>query len=413
MAGRAVVVGAGAVGIAAAYYLTLDGWQVTVVDRTDVGGGCSYANACLITASHAAPLPGPGVVPQVARWILRPDSPVYVRPRLEKGFLSWGLRFVRACRADAHHRGARALQALARWSLQLYDALPEPVRQAFGYRRSGLLNVWLTAEGVRGAAADADALERDGYRVRLLSSREAHELEPALSPQIAGALLVEDDAHGDCHAYVRALAQAAADRGARVLTGVAVSGVAVHRGAVQGVTLSAGGTVSADVVVLAAGAWTPALLAPLGVRLRVEPAKGYSATLAGVPRAPSVPVYVMERRVAITPLPGRLRIGGTLELAGFREGIDGHRYRAVLAAARRALAEPLPADGSAWAGFRPLAADGLPAIGPVPGIDGLFVAAGHGTLGFTLSPGTGRAVADLVAGRPPRISLEPFRVDRF
>jgi D-amino-acid dehydrogenase len=408
-----VVVGAGAVGVAAAYYLTLDGWQVTVVDRGEVGGGCSYANACLIVPSHAAPLAGPGVLSQVARWVGRPDSPVYVRPRLSRGLLDWGTRFVRACRDDAHHRGTQALRTLARWSLELFDALPEPIQQAFGYRRSGLLDVWLTADGFRHADAEADQLQRAGFRVQVLSSRQARDREPALGPRVAGALFVADDAHGDCHAYVQAVARAATERGARVLTGTTVGEIATGGGGVRGVVTSPGGVLSADVVVLAAGAWTPALLAPLGVRLPMEPAKGYSVTFPDVRSAPSVPVYVMERRVAITPLPGRLRVGGTLELAGFHEGIHTRRYAAVLAAAQQALGQPLPPGGQAWAGFRPLTADSLPVISQVPGISGLFVAAGHGTLGFTLSPASGRAVADLAAGRPSGIPLEPFRIDRF
>jgi len=252
-------------------------------------------------------------------------------------------------------------------------------------------------------------------RARLLSRQEALAFEPALGPRICGGMYVEDDAHGDCYAYVRALAAGAQRRGARMLTGRPVTRVLVRAGRVAGVLLQAPEeALPADLVVLAAGAWTPGLLAPLGVRLPLEPAKGYSCTVSGVRRAPAVPVFVEERRVAITPLGDRLRIGGTLELAGYTPGIDPRRYRAVVRAAQETLQEPLPVEqGEAWEGFRPLLPDGLPVIDRVPGLDGLLVATGHGTLGFTLSPITGRLVADLAGGRPPAAPLAACRLDRF
>ncbi|MDR7517955.1 MAG: FAD-dependent oxidoreductase [Armatimonadota bacterium] len=415
MANRAVVIGGGAIGVAAAHSLTLAGWQVTLIDRGEVGRGCSYANACLVTASHAVPLPAPEVPRELARWLLRPDSPVYVKPRLDPGFLRWGWRFLHACRAPAAQRGTAALGALARASLGLFEEMVAAGGVEFGYRRDGLLHVYLTEGGVRKAARDLEALQRAGIPARLLTRAETLEFEPTLAGCIRGGMYVEGDAHGDCYAYVRALAVGVQARGGRVLTGRPASLIRRRGGRVEGVEVRGPeGVIPADLVVVAAGAWTPSLLAPLGVRFPMEPAKGYSCTLPGFAGSPAVPVFVEERRVAITPLDGRLRVGGTLELAGYREGIHPVRYRAVVDAAQEVLGQTLPLDrAEAWEGFRPLPPDGLPVISRVPGIDGLLVAAGHGTLGFTLSPITGRLVADLAEGRPPMVPLEAFRLDRF
>ena len=412
---QAVVVGGGAIGVAAAHYLNLSGWQVSLIERGGIGQGCSYANACLIVPSHSVPLPGPGVLPQVARWLLRPDSPVYVQPRLDTGFLRWSWGFLRACRADAARRGTGVLRELGLASLVLFDELVGTWKLDFGYQRKGLLHVYVTEGGFAEAALEQESLRRAGMRVRLLSRQETLAFEPALSPRIYGGMYVENDAHGDCYAYVRALAASVEARGARVLTGRPVARVLMRAGRVEGVLVQAPEEeIPADLVVLAAGVWTPALLAPLGVRLPLEPAKGYSCTVSGFRRSPSVPLFVEERRVAITPLGERLRIGGTLELAGYRAGINARRYRTVVRAAQEVLGETLPVEqGEAWEGFRPLMPDGLPVIDRVPGIDGLIVAAGHGTLGFTLSPITGKLVADLAEGRPPGVPLAPFRLGRF
>jgi len=415
VAGEAVVVGGGVIGVAAAHYLHLAGWQVTLVDRGEVGRGCSYANACLIVPSHAVPLPGPGVLAQAVRWLVRPDSPIYVRPHLDAEFLGWSRRFLRACSAPAAQSGTEALQRAAAASVALFDELVTAWRLEFGYRRQGTLNVYVTEAGFARAGHEQERLQRCGLRARVLSREETLAFEPALGPRIAGALFVEGDAHGDSYAYVQALAASLQSRGVRLLTGTAVVRVQVRAGRVEGVvTEGREQRVRADLVVLAAGAWTPQLLAPLGLRLPLQPAKGYSCTIPGSGCAPAVPVFVDERRVAITPLRDRLRIGGTLELAGYRPGINPRRYRAVVRAAQEALAKPPEADrGEAWMGYRPLVADGLPVIDRVPGADGLIVAAGHGTLGFTLSPITGRLVADLAEGRPPAVPLEPFRLSRF
>jgi D-amino-acid dehydrogenase len=249
----------------------------------------------------------------------------------------------------------------------------------------------------------------------MLSGDETLSLEPALTPGVRGGMFVEGDAHGFCFGYVSSLAGLLEKQGARILRRRPVSQVSVSDGGIRGVVLSAPDEeISADLVVLAAGAWSAQLARPLGIRIPLQPAKGYSCTVDHYPGAPKVPVFIPERRVIITPLGDRLRMGGTLELAGFDPEIDATRYRAVVDGALEVLRDPPPmGNAEAWCGFRPVTPDGLPVIDRAPGLDGLIVATGHAMLGFTQSPITGKLVAELAAGDPPSVPIGAFRLNRF
>lgn len=419
---HAVVIGGGAIGVCSAYYLSLAGWQVTLVDRGEIGRGCSYANACLIVPSHSHPLPAPGVLGQALRWMGRRDSPFYVRPRLDPALLRWAWQFRRFCTAEAVARGFDALLRLSRASLYLYQELAQSPDVEFFYRRQGLLHVYTSDAGFAAARREQEELEHAGFRTRLLSDREARQFEPSLNDRVHGALFIEGEAHADGYEFIRALAAAGERRGMRVLERQAVAGIRTAGGrarsvlvepALQTDTVDAD-ELPADLVVLAAGAWTPALAAPLGIRIPLQPAKGYSCTIEAYEGMPAVPVLIAGRRVIVTPLGDRLRFGGTLELAGFDSGIDPVRYGAILRAAREVLREPPPMRGEeAWCGLRPVTPDGLPVIDRVRGIEGLIIAAGHAMLGLTQAPITGKLVAELAGGLTPSVSIAPFRLVRF
>ncbi len=411
---RAVVVGGGAIGIACAHYLALEGFEVTVVDRGEVGRGCSFANAGLIVPGHSQALPAPGVVREGMRHLLRRDGPFAIRPRPDPALARWLLAFRRSCTTERWRRATRALTDLSRMSRELFDELADTGSARFGYERGPLINAYTSGDWQDRAETFARELEALGFSSKILERDELAELEPALGERVRGALVLEDQSSGDCFAYVRSLAEDLTARGVRVMEQTPVHGITVRNGSAVGVSAAEpAGEIEADLVVLAAGAWTPALAAPLGLRLPIQPATGYSATFPAWPGMPRNPVMLDEAHVALLPLGDRLRFAGTLELAGFRAAPDPVRYRAVVRAGTDALRESPPSDGEAWFGFRPLMPDDLPAIGWVPNVRGVIVAAGHGTLGFTQSPATGKLVAELAAGKPISLSLEPFRPDRF
>jgi D-amino-acid dehydrogenase len=417
MAQRAVIVGAGAIGMASAYYLQRSGFAVTVVDRDDVGRGASFGNACLIVPSHSDPLPGPGVIGQALRFLLSRTSPFYVRPRLDPGLASFFWRFRKHCNPEDAERGFEALVGLSRASLALYQELTGSKEADFFFRQDGVLEVYLTEAGVEVGRRAAEIIRERGFPARLLSRDETLAFEPALSERVRGGLFIESEAHGLSFGYVEALAKTVEERGGRILRGRPVEALRVEGSRARGVRIGARENeeeIECDVVVLAAGAWSRDLARAAGVQIPLQPAKGYSATVDAFEGTPRIPIMIKERRVVVTPLGGRVRFGGTLELAGLDSTIDPARYGAVVKAAREALKRSFPMKNEeAWCGFRPLTPDGLPIIDRVRGVDGLIVATGHAMLGFTQSPMTGKLVAELARGTAPSLPLEPFRLDRF
>jgi D-amino-acid dehydrogenase len=412
---RAIVVGAGAVGAACAWYLVEEGCEVTLVDRGEVGRGCSYANAGLICPAHSEALPGPGIVAEGLRALLRRDGPFAIRPQAGPSIVPWLLRFWRQTPEAIYRRSTSVLVELSRLSFELHEELVRRGVASFGYRRGPLL----AASRDRGWRHEAEAVVEEvrglGFGARVLERDDLLGLEPALAPDHLGGYVLEDQGSGDSYRFVRSLVEHARSRGAAVLERTPVRRILVREGRAVGVLAGEPPReIAAELVVLAAGAWSPALARGLGLRLPIQPATGYSLTLPAWEGAPRLPIIAGDSRVIVLPLEGRVRFAGTLELAGFRREPDPVRARAVLRAGLGALREPPPVrEPEPWFGFRPLVPDDLPLIGWAPGVRGVLVATGHGTLGFTQGPATGKLIAELAAGKPPSLPLEPFRPDRF
>lgn len=411
----AIVIGGGGIGVASAYFLNRSGWDVTLVDEGEIGRGCSYGNSCLIVPSHSDPIPGPGVIGQALRWMTKPDSPFYVRPRVAPSLLNFFWRFRRYCNARAAEQGYRALLGLSRGSLELYEELVRNGDAEFFFERRGVIEVFTTEDGLEHGRHAQQVQASAGFDAEMLSRDEALELEPALSPKIRGALFTKGEAHGFSYGYVRSLAGTAERHGARVLTGRGVSRILVENGHVLGVVMeSPEEELRADQVVLAAGSWSRQLAKSIEVEFPLQPAKGYSCTIDTYDGAPAIPILNKERKVIVTPLDSRLRFGGTLELTGFDHTIDEGRYAAVIRGGREVLASPPPMQNEEpWSGLRPVTPDGLPIIDRSTTPDGLIVATGHAMLGFTQSPMTGKLVAELANDESPSLPLEPFRLNRF
>ncbi|GIV57727.1 MAG: D-amino-acid dehydrogenase [Rhodothermaceae bacterium] len=403
-----IVVGAGAVGLCTAYFLREEGFDVAVVAREPVGTGASAGNAGMIVPSHVVPLAAPGVVKQGLRWLLRPDSPFYLRPRADLALARWLWTF-RRHGTEAHvARSAPLLRDLSLASVELFEALQADLGDV-GYAQTGLLMLFHTEKGRRANLEAADLAERCGLRVERLDAGAVREREPALRTPATGAVLYHDDGRVDPDAFLRALATTLEAQGVTLHTGRTVTGLLREGGIVAGVQTDTG-ALRAPQVVLAAGAWSGRLVRDAGLRLPLQPALGYSLTVPAPDDGPRLPMILTEEKLTVTPMPGRLRFAGTLALVGFDARIDPRRVEPL-----RRLARTYAPDAGApvWAGFRPCSPDGLPYLGPVPGTPGLFVATGHGMMGLTLAPISGKAVATLLAGIPPPLDLAPFAPDRF
>jgi D-amino-acid dehydrogenase len=406
-----VVIGGGVVGIAVAYELAQAGAAVTVLERgTELASECSSGNAGMVSSTHAAPLASPTALMQGLRWMWRPDSPFKLRPRTH--LLPWLARFTAASTPGRADRAGALLVELTQMGLELHSALADGGLNESLVRR-GLLDAYETEAGLEIGRAEIEVRHARGLTGELLSREELLEAEPALAPDLVGGAFYPDEAYCDPLRFGRGLGAAAAELGVQIRCGVEVLGFEQARGRIAALATTSG-RIAVEEVVLAAGVWSPPLARDLGLYLPIEGAKGYHVEVESGPGTPSLPIYMMESKVVATPLDGRLRLSGTLELDGLDTRVDPVRVGAI----RRAGDRHFPAiQGVAvrnvWRGLRPCPPDGLPMIGRVEEPANLLVATGHGIGGTTLAPITARLVREIVEGRPPSVDLGLMRPDRF
>lgn len=408
-----LVIGGGAVGVSAAYYLARTGRAVALLERGNICSGCSYGNAGLIVPSHSIPLAAPGVLWKGLKWMLDPESPFYIRPRLDPALIAWLWKFRGACTA-AHMRHAMPiLRDLSHASLGLFRDLAAIDGLDFGFCQHGLLAVFRTEHGRHEGVEEAHVLDGAGIPCKILDRDAARELEPTLSPEVVGAVFFPDDAHLTPDRFVTGLARVAERLGVRLRPSTEVLGFRTRGRRIEAVDTTRGEFQAAEVV-LAAGSWSPELGRLLGLTLPIQPAKGYSLTYARPGRSPTLPLLLGEVKVGVTPMGETLRFAGTLELAGLDFSIDRRRVEAIRRGAARYLSgtqnlQPI----EIWRGLRPCTPDGLPIIGRSARVENLILATGHAMLGVSLAPISGKLVAQLVSGETPIVDLRPLAPDRF
>ena len=413
MSGRSVVViGGGVIGVSSAYYLARDGWEVTLLEKGEICAGSSYGNAGLIVPSHLVPLAAPGVWWQGVKWMLNSESPFYIKPRASLELARWLWRFRAACTPGRVRRAMPLLRRLSVESLELYREFAEKELD-FGFRQAGSMTVFSTPEGLAHGRDEAKLLREGGATVEVLDGGEARSAEPALGASVVGALYCREDALLVPDRFVKGLAKLAESVGVRVRTGTEAIGFRTHGSRVTEIETTRG-TFSAGTVVLAAGAWSPDVGRALGLRVPIQPAKGYSLTYRRPARAPAIPLLPAEGRFSVTPMGEFLRFGGTLELAGMDLSINRRRVEALR---RKALA---CIDGGEslelleiWRGLRPCTPDGLPLVGRPRRFDNLVMAAGHAMVGMSMGPATGKLVAQLAGGSTPPADVRLLDPDRF
>lgn len=411
-----VVVGGGVIGLACAWELTRGGAAVTVLERGEVGGGVSHGNTGWVVPSMTAPLPAPGMVREGVRQLVTRGDAFVLRPSLDPTFVRWLWRFWRSSSSARFDAGVRALLALNRRTLELFDAYRDAGIR-FEMHSTGLVIVARTLAGLHHYQDVFRRLRELGYEggePDRLDRDALAELEPALDSRN-----VEAGLHARVDRYVRpeelmgGLAERLRDEGAQIVEGCEVSDLRSDPG---GWTLATGADeMRAEKVVIAAGLPSTKLLGRFGARVAIQPARGYSVTIAGKGTPPRHALYLAEAKIGLSPYSDSVRLAGVFELGASRAEVPAGAGERLLAAARPYLAGWRPdADGplTTWAGLRPATADGLPLIGALPGHDGLFVASGHGMLGVTLAPATAALLAPLVLEGRQAPELQPFAPGR-
>jgi D-amino-acid dehydrogenase len=411
-----LVIGGGISGVSCAYHLARAGVQVALVEEDRIGGriASSYGNMGLLVPSHALPVAAPGVVRKGLRWLLNPESPLYIKPRWDRDLLRWLWRFRAAATHKRNVAAAPLLYALQKASVELYRDLGVEFGRAADLEHTGALYVLRDAAAWREMQKEVQLVRAAGADAALLTADEVHARAPALKAGVVGGVFYREDARVVPDQLVRALANSATEAGATLHEGVTVFDVLRDADRVREVRTSAG-TLTPRQVVLAAGAWSPALAASLGLRIPIQPAKGYSITVERPAVCPPLPTHLHEAKVVVSPMgAGRMRVGGTLELAGLDRSVNQRRVAAIL----RAL--PRYYDGmedlrilEIWRGLRPLTADTLPIVGRSSAVQNLLLATGHGMIGVSMGAITGHLIAKLVAGDPPGYDLSLLSPDRF
>ncbi len=408
-----LVVGAGIVGLAVAYYLRKQGATVTVVDRDVDGDKVSFGNAGGIAVTEVVPASAPHVAWRACGWMLDPLGPLAIRPLYAPKLVPWLLRFARAGTPSEIDRISAALAAI---NARVYDDLIPMLRDAGlegELHRNGALSLYETPAGYRSDAAEWARKRAAGIVAEEISGSDARALEPALGELVHCAVWTPQWSNvSDPKRLVQKLGAWLREAGVAICTGE-VSDIVSSSTSAPSVQLSDGRTIAADCVVVAAGAWSGILAKRLGDRVLVESERGYNVTIP----SPGIDVrrqlVFSERKFVATPLSCGLRVGGAAEFGGLGAVANFKRSRALLSLASRYLPELQTTGGTCWAGHRPTTPDSLPVIGPSKHRANVLYAFGHGHLGLTQAATTGRLVSELAFRKPTSIDVAPFGIDRF
>ena len=407
------VVGGGVIGLCAAYELVAHGREVVVIDQGLIARGSAAGNAGFIVPSHVIPLAAPGVLPGVVRGMLRRSGPVTARPSLDPAYLRWIVRFALNCTRRAAHEGAVTLAALGFLSAELVNRWITEDEIECCYRQDGLLHVYGEARAFANAKQEAAEMETHGVAIKMYGAAEIRELEPALNDEVIGGFVCLDDGGLDPAEFLSSLASILAARGVRFAPQTEVLGFDTSVSTVENVITSRG-NLAVDHVVIAAGAWTPKVASFLGESLPIQAGKGHSMTVARPRLGPRMNILIGDRWAAVNPMGDRLRMSGWLELGRLDTAPSLDRLARVESNVRSRLRlDPTLTVLERWAGIRPLTPDGLPIIGPAPGRHNVTYAAGHGKLGLSLGPVTGRLVAQMVCNLPTDLDIGSFSPMRF
>ena len=415
---RVLILGSGVIGTATAYYLARAGHQVTVVERQPGPAlETSYANAGEISPGYSAPWAAPGVPLKAIGWMLMRHSPVVIRPSLDPALWRWLTMMLRNCTAARYRINKTRMVRLAEYSRDCLRELRADTGIEYDQRSRGTIQLFRTQRQLDGVGKDVEILKDYGVPFEVLDRDGCCRYEPALArvkERFVGALRLPGDETGDCYKFTQRLAAMAEALGVEFKYGTAIEALIHAGGQVSGVRTGAG-MLTADRTLVALGSYSTTMLKPLGIDLPVYPVKGYSITvpITDPDGAPASTLIDETHKVAITRLGERIRVGGTAELAGY----DLRLPKSRLAALNHVVTDLFPQGGDVaqaefWCGLRPMTPDGTPIIGGT-GIANLFLATGHGTLGWTMAAGTGRVMADLIAGGNPEIDTAGLTLERY
>ena len=415
---KVLILGSGVIGVTSAYYLARAGHEVTVVDRQpEPALETSFANAGEVSPGYSSPWAGPGVPVKAIKWLLMKHGPLVIRPKLDPVMWVWLLKMLRNCTSARYAVNKSRMIPIAEYSRDCLRDLRRDIGIQYDERSQGTLQLFRYQAQLDGTGEDVAVLKQYGVPYETLSREGCIAIEPALAgvkEKFVGGLRLPQDETGDCHMFTQALAKHAQALGVRFMFNTGIDRIVTEGARVSGVATGAG-MLQADAYVLALGSYSSQMVAPLGISLPVYPVKGYSITvpIKDASGAPESTVMDESYKVAITRLGDRIRVGGTAEISGFSTKL----YDARRATLDHSLTDLFPRGGDLakatfWSGLRPMTPDGPPVIGPTQ-YGNLHLNTGHGTLGWTMSCGSGRVLADMLSGKKPEVDVSALTVDRY
>lgn len=411
-----LIIGAGIIGLSSAYYLNKKGFQVTILDDTDGTDNCSYGNAGFFSPSHFIPLASPGIISQGLKWMLRSDSPFYIKPRLNRDLISWGVKFYKSANQEQVNRAAPVLHSLITKSRKLIEDILDDEKFDVGFNDQGMVMYCKTQHALDEESEVAEFATKLGQRVEIVNATEAKNINPGLDIDVVGAVYFKEDASITPHAFIGDLKNRLEENDVKILYNQRVERLVVNKNQKVEKIITSGNEYVADDYIVAAGSWTGKILKSIDVRVPMQGGKGYSFVLPNPKVMPRTCAILTEARVAVTPMQHGLRFAGTMEINGLDLNINPKRVQGIVEAIGKYFPQFTQDDFKdidPWAGLRPCSPDGVPYIGRTKKYNNLLVATGHAMLGVTLGPITGQLMSQLVAGEPTEMDLSLMDVDRF
>lgn len=414
---KITILGAGVIGVTSAYYLAKAGHEVTVLDRQPGPAlETSFANAGEVSFGYCSPWAAPGIPQKALKWIFMEHAPLILRPKLDGPMLSWMLKMLMNCTSERYAINKSRMLRLADYSRLALAEVRTETNVDYDQRMQGTLQLFRTEAQLEASAKDVKALAADGIPFEVLDPEGCIGVEPALAHvrhKIVGGLLTPKDETGDCFKFTNILAEKATNLGVRFQWGVNIKGLDVQGGEAKGVVTDRG-TIASDAVVVALGSYSPLLVKPHGISLPVYPVKGYSLTIpiTDASRAPESTVMDETYKIAITRLGDRIRVGGMAEISGYTNDLGQARRRTLEHSVTGLFPGGDVSKANFWSGLRPMTPDGTPVIGATK-VRNLYLNTGHGTLGWTMSCGSAKVLADIVSGRRADIETKDLAIARY
>ncbi len=412
---KVTIIGGGIIGLCSAYYLQKAGNEVTVIDRNNITDGCSFGNMGYISPSHFIPLATPGIISQGLKWMMSSSSPFYIKPRLDLDLMRWGMTFWRKATAKNVEQSAPHLNNLLQLSRHLMNDLKNELPGSFDMIGKGCWMLYKSEKTGDHEKHLAEQAHRFGLKTISCTAQQVQEYETEVELNIAGGVLYVDDCHIDSSKFMHILHHYMEKQGVVFHLNTEVRAFEKINGQISAVTTDKG-SIPCDELVIANGSWLGNISKLLGIKMLMQPGKGYSIVYNELEKNLQYPSILVDDRTATTPINKWLRIGGTMELSGHSDNILPKRVMAIYNAFKKYYPKmilPEPDISEAWFGYRPVTPDGMPYIGRHSKYGNLVYAGGHAMLGVSAAAGTGQLIKEIIGGEKPAIELTAFNPERF